>query len=173
MSVPSDFDVLQAAITHDTCEYISVNTLKRLWGYNNSYATCRRFTLNVLSRYCGCNDWDDWVNSNTSNATSQLYLSDRLATEELTPGTLVQLTWSPGRNVVVAYHGNYEFEVLESINAKLVAGDRFKCQGFVSGQPLVLNNVMLQQTNRQVGYIAGKQGGISFSVLPKDYNQMQ
>lgn len=164
MRLPSDFDVLAQAVADATGEHISTNTLKRLWGYIDGYRTSRRFTLNVLARYAGHRDWDDFCRNLSNTAASQIFDSHYIDSDTLQAGARITLRWHPGRVVTIEYRGRNEYVVVDSHNAKLSVGDTFKCQGFVPGQPLVLNGVLHQGIDHPINYICGKQGGIKIDA---------
>ena len=165
MNISSDFDFLASDISNQTRERIAVNTLKRLWGYSNGYATSRRFTLNVLARYAGFNDWEDFYRNLHENAASQVFNADTVDVLNLNPGQRLELRWHPERRVVIEYQGDNNFVVLESVNAKLKAGDSFRCQAFVNGQPLTITNLLHEGNDHPVNYICGKQGGITVKLI--------
>ncbi|MBR0024930.1 MAG: hypothetical protein IJP59_10055 [Muribaculaceae bacterium] len=164
MRLPSDFDVVAQVVADATGERISPNTLKRLWGYLDGYRTSRRFTLNVLARYAGHRDWDDFCRNLSNTAASQIFDSHYIDSDTLRHGARLTLRWHPGRVVTIEYRGNNEWVVMDSRNAKLAVGDTFKCQGFVPGQPLVLNGVLHQGIDHPISYICGKQGGIEIEA---------
>lgn len=164
MRLPSDFDVLSQTVADGTGERISSNTLKRLWGYLDGYRTSRRFTLNVLARYVDCRDWDDFCHNMSNTAASQIFDSHYIDSDTLQPGKHIRLRWHPGRVVTLEYRGDNEYVVVASQRAKLAVGDTFKCQGFVAGQPLVLNGVLHHGFDYPINYICGKQGGIEIDA---------
>ncbi len=164
MRLPSDFNMLAIAVTDATSEHISTNTLKRLWGYIDSYSTSRRFTLNVLARYAGCRDWDDFCHNLSNTAASQIFDSHYIDSDTLQPGTRLTLRWHPERMVTIEYRGCNVYVVIESLNAKLTEGDTFKCQGFIPGQPLTINGLMHKGIDHPINYICGKQGGIKIDA---------
>ena len=164
MRLPSDFDVLAQLVAYATGERISSNTLKRLWGYLAGYPTSRRFTLNVLARYVGCRDWDDFCHNLSNTAASQIFDSHYIDSDTLQLGTRLTLRWHPERVVTIEYRGGNEYVVVESLNAKLSVGDKFKCQGFIPGQPLTINGLMHKGLDHPINYICGKQGGIKIDA---------
>ena len=69
-TTPKDFDILAAEIQEQTSERVSASTLKRIWGYVESDNTPRFSTLNLLSRFVGHSDWQEFCNSlNTGTDT--------------------------------------------------------------------------------------------------------
>lgn len=57
------FDQLAEAVSNATKEPISSTTLRRFWGYQETghQNAVRRFTLDLLSRYAGYKDYDDFL----------------------------------------------------------------------------------------------------------------
>ncbi len=55
-----DFEWLAATINDRLHERVSVSTLKRVWGYVNTDSTPRLSTLNLLARFVGYADWQDY-----------------------------------------------------------------------------------------------------------------
>jgi len=51
--------------------------------------------------------------------------------------------------------------VMEAEKTKLSVGDTFKCDIFIEGEPLYLNNLVHEGRPPMV-YVAGKKGGIRF-----------
>ena len=160
MRLPRDFNMLAKAVTDATSEHIATNTLKRLWGYIDGYNTSRRFTLNVLARYVGYRDWDDFCRNLSNTAASQIFDSHYIDSDTLWHGARLTLRWHPGRVVTLEYRGDNEYVVVASLRAKLAVGDTFKCQGFIPGQPLVINGLIHQGIDHPINYIYGKPGGI-------------
>ena len=57
---PKDFDFLSEQIFEQLHQHISTSTLKRLWGYLPSNENPRTSTLDLLSQFVGCSDWEDF-----------------------------------------------------------------------------------------------------------------
>ena len=57
---PKDFDFLSEQIFEQLHQHISTSTLKRLWGYMPSNENPRTSTLDLLSQFVGCSDWEDF-----------------------------------------------------------------------------------------------------------------
>ena len=60
MLTPKDFDYLSDCVFEECRQKISPTTLKRLWGYLSEVATPRISTLNILSQFVGCQDWESF-----------------------------------------------------------------------------------------------------------------
>ena len=61
MRTPNDFIFLVGAVWERTRQTISPTTLKRLWGYIDGADETRSSTLEILSRFLGYDNWDDFV----------------------------------------------------------------------------------------------------------------
>ena len=129
----------------------------------------QQFTLKswsrIACRYAGYRDWDDFYHNLSNTAASQIFDSHYIDSDTLQPGARLTLRWRPGRVVTLEYHGDNEYVVVESQNSKLAVGDTFKCQGFIPGQPLIINGLMHQGIDHPINYICGKQGGIEINKL--------
>lgn len=139
---PRDFKQLSKNILKVSNERLSDSTLKRLWGYEQSNHTPYFNTLNILSRYLGYTDFEDFYVSNESKETNDnpsfLVTGTTITTESLNSGQQLSLQWKPDRACLLQYKSNYLFEVIYVKNAKLSVGDTFRCQLFVNGQSLTV-----------------------------------
>ena len=68
---PQDFVWLSEQVANSGKGTLSVNTLKRLWGYLDSNAVTRRSTLDVLAQFLGFRDYIDFLNSLSPNPDSE------------------------------------------------------------------------------------------------------
>jgi len=121
VATSSDFESLSIVIEHHTGELISSSTLKRLWGYVNLNPTPRIATLDILSRFIGHRDFQDFCDSLTESDTfvSTFFTSKYLAVSELSAGTRITIGWAPNRVVDLLYLGEFLFEVEHSANSQL------------------------------------------------------
>lgn len=163
---PTDFARLSDSLLAALGESLSVSTLKRLWGYVDGYATVRTSTLNVLSRYVGCCDWNEFCQSLADNDGSSFPEGDVVAMSTLAIGDCVEVRWVPGRRIVVKNLGQWRMTVVESERSKLPVGTTFTCAGMVNGEPLTLTQVEIPGTDRAQTYVCGKYGGITARRLP-------
>ena len=166
VSTPSDFDRLSGQVFDFQHVTISISTLKRIWGYAGQSTTPRRFTLDTLSRFVGYKDYANFMESagQPMESQSQLFLSDALTAEKLSPGTRLQLSWLPDRVCVVEHQGEGQFVVVKAEQTKLQVGDTFKCHLFINHEPLYIDN--LQRVNLPpVSYVAGRQNGVTIRLL--------
>ena len=58
MRTPKDFEVLHQLLFDELHTLVSVSTLKRIWGYVQSYSQPRPSTLTPLAQFVGYADWD-------------------------------------------------------------------------------------------------------------------
>lgn len=61
MKTPKDFDFLVGQIYEETHRSISASTLKRLWGYVDSYPSIRESTLNLLAQFVGYESYSHFL----------------------------------------------------------------------------------------------------------------
>ena len=161
INTPSDYYELSMTL-HGMKRSVSVATLKRLWGYVSDVHQPRMATLDALAYYQGHRSFDDfcrWLKDSTAY-NSSFYLTKQLSVSDLNAGDTLEIGWAPNRVIRLSYKGNALFQVLQSQNSKLQAGDCFETGGFVMGQPLILPYI-LRGTERTPAYIAGKCGGIT------------
>ena len=162
---PTDFARLSESLLAALGESLSVSTLKRLWGYVDGYATVRTSTLNVLSRYVGCRDWNEFCQSLADNDGSSFPEGDVVAMSTLAIGDCVEVRWAPGRRIVVKNLGQWRMVVVENVRSKLLVGTTFTCAGMVNGERLTLTQVEIPGADRARSYVCGKHGGITARVL--------
>lgn len=162
---PTDFARLSESLLAALGESLSVSTLKRLWGYVDGYATVRTSTLNVLSRYVGCRDWNEFCQSLADNDGSSFPEGDLVAMSTLAIGDCVEVRWAPGRHIVVKNLGQWRMAVVENVRSKLLVGTTFTCAGMVNGERLTLTQVEIPGADRARSYVCGKHGGITARVL--------
>ena len=165
---PKDFEWLSEKVEARTKEHLSESTLMRLWGYRPSVGA-RQTTLDILSRYLGYADYVifcQWCVDNKEQQSDEV-VGRHLYTEELTVGTRLVLTWYPDRRCVVQLLGDGVFTIVEAVNTKLSAGDTFRCDLFIEGEPLYMSQLVHEGRPPMV-YVIGKVNGIRFDYLAAD-----
>lgn len=168
-TIPSEFDVLSNVVWKRTGEYLSSTTLKRLWGYNKEEVKPRKSTLNILARFIGYKDFEDYLErqNEVTEADSHPVVSKRLdVAKDIKPGDLVYLYWNPDRLCRTEYLGDFKFRVLYSEKTRLQAGNTFTCSLIVYDEPLFINNLD-QGLKETTGYVCGKKGGVRYTVVPE------
>lgn len=140
-----DFAQLVEDIEHVTNEHLADNTLRRLWGRISGYTTVFTRTLDVLSRYVGCQYFKEFCLQlkHIDGKESDIVLSDLIIrTENLTPGDRVRIGWLPDRLCVVEYVGGRIFKAIECKNSTLQEGDTFECSIMIKNYPLFVDNLV-------------------------------
>ncbi len=162
MVTPTDFEFLADRILLDSQQYISMSTLKRLWGYVDGANKTRPITLNILSRYLGYPDFFAFVArlDATAAVQSNPILAETLNVSDLVVGDKVEIGWQPNRHCVLCYLGDDKFEVVDAQNSKLQVGNTFECRSFMLGQPLYLSR-LVQGDREPVSFVVGKRDGLS------------
>ena len=155
------FERLAAAIEFAIGESLGATTLKRLWGYIPSRTTPRLTTLDILSRYTGHKDFKAFCASLHVEDSSD-FLTERsyITTAELSSGDRIRIGWAPNRVVTLVFLGNDCFEVQESLNAKLLPGDRIEASCLLKGWPFFVPGI-LRGGSVTPPYIAGKAHGLT------------
>lgn len=167
ISTPRDFNSLSKVIFSRQHIQISPTTLKRVWGYLKENTETRTSTLNILSRFIGYKDWNEYCKSNNSiDIEMQEYFitSKKLSTCDIEIGQQIEVNWYPNRSCLIQYVGEQKFKVIKSTNSKLSIGNIFKCSLFIEGEPLYMDN-LIQNDQTPTPYVAGKKGGITFNLI--------
>lgn len=167
IQTPKDFEYLRERIYSRLHVLVSATTLKRIWGYLEDDVQPRESTLDILARFLCYSDFNDFERSlgRKKEQQSSPILSRKLnVIEELRKGDQLLLAWQPDRICRILYCGNLKFEVLYSEKTRLQVGDTFQCGLFIEGEPLFLDN-LVQNGNKPVAYVCGKNSGIRFEKL--------
>lgn len=166
VSAPSEFERLRDSMFATLGETLSISTIKRVWGYVNGYESVRTSTLNTMARYVGFRDWKEFCETQANPDASTFPLQGVLVISTLAIGDRVEVTWSPGRRIVVQYMGQMRLCVVESERSKLTVGTKFTCSGMVNGERLTVTQVETPGAKQALVYTCGKHGGITARVLP-------
>lgn len=97
-------------------EIFPESTLKRLWSYEKYASTFNYFTLDLLSKAAGYQDWNHYIKTISAKNDLIPIFDDRKiqdAEEDLHIEEPVLLGWYPERYAKVEYLGNCEFKVIE------------------------------------------------------------
>lgn len=157
-----DFNTLSVVLDHECHEILSSSTLKRLWGYVSLRTTPRKSTLDILSKYAGYKDFDDFRTSRFGNLddTSGYLATTYLSADIVPENGVLRIGWEPDRLLRLRRIGTNRFEVIESHNSKLKVGDQFETSCFFKGLPLILPRIVRDGENLP-SYIAGKEKGLN------------
>ena len=173
--VKRDFEYLSMHIQNRTGVYISLNTLRRLWENDKYDITPRLYTLDSLANYVGYNSYAAFEKSMANGETkrsSGFLVNDYLVSNTLQKGQQVQITWEPGRLIIVEYIGCEMFKVIESINSKLSKDDTFQTDIITQGEPLYLNR-LIHEGNEPTRYFCGKVSGVRYRIITNDEDNRQ
>lgn len=166
MNRSSDFVFLQAYIFEHTHENIGLNTLKRIWNYGNSPVNPRIFTLDVLSKTLGFRNFEDlkrFYGDDCSESSDKVF-GKTVSSSELRPGDRVTLCWDPGRRCTVEYLGSNAYRVVASERTKLKPGNTFQTAFFAVGSPMILSNLVQDDSFANLFEIGRKSGITHLSV---------
>lgn len=168
VKTPTDFDYLSGAVWEQLHETISTSTLKRLWGYVDGASRTRNSTLNLLSRFIGYGDWDDFLKEldNENDVQSEMILTQHIESQHLKEGDMIEVGWLPNRHCLFRYMGNRTFVVEKASNSKLRVGNTFMCSLFVFGEPLYIEN-LIQEGHPPIAFVVGNKNGLTLLELIK------
>jgi len=155
---------LVAIIESSLSEHMSESTLERLWGYSTrSSETVSVRTLDVLSKFVGAGNWDNFckiLKEELPNESEEI-IGECINASNLKTGSELVLGWLPNRKIRIKYLGDHKFEVLESENSSLRAGDRFECLTFQKGRELYLDHFVREGTDTSSRYVVGQRAGLT------------
>jgi hypothetical protein len=167
IQTPKDFIFLRERIYARLHVLISRTTLMRIWGYLDEKVEPRRGTLDILARFLGYSDWNEYERNALlpKDQQSSPVMSRRLSVAKtLIRGERLRLTWQPNRICDIEYLDDHQFRVIASENTRLKEGDTFECSLIIEGEPLYLDN--LKQGNQQsIAYVCGKKSGVNFEYI--------
>ena len=167
---PSDFNQLQQDIKAKLPQLaINTKTLKRLFGYDktNEKSFIRLYTLDVLSRFLGYENWNAYLEHLhlLERSGSGDFKGDEINADDLRIGDTLRIAWQPNRKSTLKYLGNQKFEVAETENSKWQVGDTFLCKHFIMGKPLYVDNLTGKDgVLKSAMYVVGEKGGINISL---------
>lgn len=173
--LPSDFDFLELDIKRKLPKMtINAKTLKRFFGYDrtNEKSFIRLYTLDVLSRFLGYENWNAYLEHLhlLESSGSGDFKGEEINAEDLSIGDTLRITWKPNRKSTLKYLGNQKFEVAETENSKWQVGDTFLCKHFIMGKPLYVDNLTdKDDVLKSAMYVVGEKGGVQFQPIKKAF----
>ena len=162
LNTTTDFEEFSLYISRNMGENISASTLKRLWGYVCDSHKPRVATLDVLARYLEFDNYYSflmWLKTSTKY-NSSFFNASQLVSNDIEPGAVVEIGWSPNRLVHLKYLGESKFSVIYSCNSKMQPGDTFITGCFIKNQPLYLPYIE-RDGERTSPFVAGRNGGLT------------
>lgn len=172
---PSDFNQLQQDIKAKLPQLaINAKTLKRLFGYDktNEKSFIRLYTLDVLSRFLGYENWNAYLEHLhlLEGSGSGDFKGEEINADDLRIGDTLRIAWQPNRKSTLKYLGNQKFEVAETENSKWQVGDTFLCKHFIMGKPLYVDNLTGKDgVLKSAMYVVGEKGGVQFQPIKKAF----
>lgn len=169
LATTTDFESLSVLIEKETGELLSSSTLKRLYGYVSLSPVPRKSTLDILARYIGKRNYDNFCNDlrNDPVFSSRFFSTVTVYSDDLKSGEFLRIGWAPDRVVQLKYLGEGEFEVESSANASLMKGDRFRQVSFMLGYPLYVSRIF-RDGEYTPAYVAGINGGLNLLEVAED-----
>ncbi len=167
LKASGDYELLSLLVMERTHRRLSPTTLKRLFGYLPAEAvTPRASTLDALARFVGYDDAEHFCRCCGSTEPQSCFINrEQFCASDLKEGSLLVLTWNPGRRCIVRHLGDARFEVAEAENCKLQVGDTFTCNVFVCNEPLYVTDVVRSSGEKMGGYVAGQNDGVMVSLV--------
>ncbi|MGN0191567.1 MAG: hypothetical protein ACI39U_07930, partial [Candidatus Cryptobacteroides sp.] len=95
LATTTDFESLSVLIERETGELLSSSTLKRLYGYVSLNPVPRKSTLDILSRYIGKRNYDNFCNDlrNDPAFSSTFFSSVTVYSDDLRVGNCLRIGW--------------------------------------------------------------------------------
>ena len=157
---PLDCEVLAIDIFKQCGEHVSASTLKRFFGFVSNTEP-RLYTLDVLARYIGYKNWDEYLDSLTNKTESSEFVHiDEISIANLQIGDRYMFCYEPMRKVVFEYLGNLSCKIVEAVNSKLHVGDVIHISTISLEYPLLISSV--ERNGVPVGSLTvGKVSGIT------------
>ena len=160
IAYPADCERLAMSIRSALNETIGTTTLKRIFGFVSDVDAPRLSTLDILSRYCGFDSYDDMKKSLVREGDSDFEDEPDIVSDRLPAGAVVRFTYLPDRLVALRHLEGSKFTVVESENGSLRVGDTVTIPCFYRAMPLIVTEVVRNGEN--LGrYVAGKVSGLT------------
>lgn len=164
----TDFEALSVVIEHDTGDLLSASTLKRLWGYVSLKPDPRISTLDILSRYLGWKNFEEfrmWLKT-TPDFESAFFTAKIINVSDLAQGTRIIIGWNPNRVVELEYLGEHRFTVISNENSQLRKDDEFELTSLMLDYPLFISRIF-RNGEYTPSYVAGKIEGLNLLKIVK------
>ncbi len=149
---------------------ISESTVKRMFGlYGATSAergrTPHASTMDILAKWLGYDGYEEILAEiGEGGSSSEFTALESIDVAELTPGVQVQLSYHPSRRIKMTYMGDFEFVVDDSLNSKLLAGDRLRITHLIKNQELIAGEVTRGGCSLGA-YRGAKDGGLTSLMI--------
>lgn len=157
----NDCEALSEHIFDVTGERLSIATLKRMFGFVGLKVEPRKSTMDIIAQYVGYPSYE-LLMSDMGHDTeiSEFSYVDEIVSDDLNEGSQIQITYEPGRLLVMTYLGEGYFIINESYHSKLQKGDKVRITHFTKGFELLVSAVI--RDGKDLGpYQGAKVGGLS------------
>lgn len=161
-STPSDFNALSVMIRCKTKYSISLSSIKRLWGYVNYESFPSPTTLNILARFNGYENWEEYMIGNLyteESETSEFFSDYMINVSSLSAGENIKVAWGDDKWCRLECMSDLRFKVIDSDNIKLKAGDTIGLHTLCVGLPFYAFDIK-RGDETIAGYIGAKENGI-------------
>lgn len=162
-TTPSEFNSLIYRIKNRTHQEISLSSIKRIWGYVPYENFPSKNILNILSRFNGYANWDDFISHSDEKRdpeTSDYFYETMITVDSLSKGQILQISWGNEKGCVLEYMSNYIFIVKEAYNIKLKPHDTLRLHTLCVGLPFY--SIDIKRGEKIIpGYIGAKKRGIT------------
>ena len=161
---PSECDFISLDIESKTGVRIGATTLKRLLGFAQDERVPHASTLDAIARYLGYAHWEELSQIEDKGNSDFDVTDEEVRSADLQPDAVVEVTYLPDRKVRMKYQGNNRYQIIESLNSKLLVGDEVEILNFVLHHPLLVLNVW--RSGQTLGqFTAGRVSGLSSIVV--------
>jgi len=161
---PSDYMELSHEIGKTVGQPISTNTVKRLLGFIVEDREPRLYTLDIISKYLGYENWDNYIDRSYSHGIkySEIQQLNGIRYDDLQINDQIEFHYSPDRIVIIQKISKEGlFQVIKAVNCTLQVGDQIKVHQFIMNYPLFVDKI-IRNGDDMGSYIAGKIGGITY-----------
>ena len=162
VSTKAGAEFLRNDIESQTGEALSLNTIKRLTGILQYDSNPREITLDILARYLGYKDFN-LLKSTINNKVSDFNTTPNFIDLSSQPlNKIFIIKWEPDRSLKISHLGEGVYQVEESVNSKLLAGDFLTLSQISEGFPFMVKEVV--RGGKVIGsYTAARTEGV-FSI---------
>ena len=160
VTTPSGSAVLRHDIESVTGVSLSLNTVKRLTGVIEYRGEPRPDTLVIVARYLGYGSWEEMLADMDGSVSQMGRIPGGVTVADLAEGARMEVTWSPGRRVVLCRQADGRCLVTLSERSKLQVGDVVALEAVMPGFPLLTSAVT--RAGRPLGpYCAAMECGVT------------
>lgn len=161
-----DLAHLSEMIQSETHEYVSATTLKRFWDLYEGHHMPRPSIWNALAKFVGDANFAAFCLRMKSSGVdiSGEVGGRKIESCNLTVGVEFDISWAPDRTLTVRYLGDDKFEILHSVNSKLIAGRTFIAPYIIEGMSMLLEDYRPAPDAAPIIYEIGRSGGVTLSL---------